>query len=165
MADLLMYRMAVDGKQLSMFGSDDMAMVGGEMHSVGNALNEELSTASHSLKNVSIIKATLLQSWNNFSVPLGVTVSCLPHNEVCDTGDRYTFTTIPNQVRFRACIASSHAEAPTDILFKNRESIRHTFCTRRGTSRTRQRNGARSMQSSIQATWRRRYWSIPKPFY
>ena len=33
---------------------------------------------------------------NSFPVPLGVSISCLPHNEVCDTGERYTFTTIPN---------------------------------------------------------------------
>ena len=42
------------------------------------------------------VQATLLQSYNTFGVPLGVTVSCLPKNEVVDTGDKYTFTTIPN---------------------------------------------------------------------
>lgn len=41
-------------------------------------------------------QATLLQCHNNFGVPLGVTINCLPKNEVIDTGDRYTFTTIPN---------------------------------------------------------------------
>lgn len=90
----------VDGKQLGVFGIDDMATssVSGQQDSGGGnmMLNAELSVATNSLRNVTVTKATLLQSWNNFSVPLGVSINCLPHNEVCDTGERYTFTTIPN---------------------------------------------------------------------
>lgn len=37
-----------------------------------------------------------MQMQNNFPIPLGVTINCLPRNEVVDTGDRYTFTTIPD---------------------------------------------------------------------
>ena len=59
-------------------------------------LNADFQAATNALRNVTVTKATLLQSYNTFGVPLGVTVSCLPKNEVVDTGDRYTFTTIPN---------------------------------------------------------------------
>lgn len=59
-------------------------------------MSYDLGSTLNSLKNATITKATILQSYNTFPVPLGVTISCLPTNEVCDTGDRYTLTTIPN---------------------------------------------------------------------
>ena len=100
----------VEGKHASIFGMDDtLDMVGtgadagggpgGSSGGGGNGsmlLNADLAAATNALRNVTITKATLLQSYNTFGVPLGVTVSCLPKNEVVDTGDKYTFTTIPN---------------------------------------------------------------------
>lgn len=72
-------------EQASIFGADD------DSH-----MSSDLGSTLNSLKNATITKATILQSYNTFPVPLGVTISCLPTNEVCDTGDRYTLTTIPN---------------------------------------------------------------------
>ena len=85
----------VEGKHISIFGVNDLsAATEGEVD--GSAMmNAGLTAATNSLKNVTITKATVLQSHNTFPVPLGVNVSCLPKNEICDTGDRYTFTTIP----------------------------------------------------------------------
>lgn len=103
----------VDGKHMNIFGIDDgfsgasTGSAAGDMHGSGPGgadvagngnmvLNSSLDAAMTSLKNATITKATILQSHNTFPVPLGVTVNCLPCNEVCDTGDKYTFTTIPN---------------------------------------------------------------------
>ncbi len=99
----------VEGKHASIFGMDDnfdvSSSTGAEMGGGGGGssqaggsmlLNADLAAATNALRNVTITKATLLQSYNTFGVPLGVTVSCLPKNEVVDTGDKYTFTTIPN---------------------------------------------------------------------
>ncbi len=95
----------VDGKHASIFGVDDgfslndsLSSSVSDASSAGGSmlLNADLAAATNALRNVTIIKATLLQCYNNFGVPLGVSVSCLPKNEAIDTGDRYTFTTIPN---------------------------------------------------------------------
>ena len=102
----------VEGKHASIFGVDDGFGTGMDGHSSTSAdmgasggtggssgsmlLNADLAAATNALRNVTITKATLLQSYNTFGVPLGVSVSCLPKNEVVDTGDKYTFTTIPN---------------------------------------------------------------------
>jgi hypothetical protein len=98
----------VEGKTATIFGVDDSfggistgsdAFNGSSsMNGAGGSmlLNADLAAATNSLRNVTITKATLLQSYNTFGVPLGLTISCLPKNEVVDTGDKYTFTTIPN---------------------------------------------------------------------
>jgi hypothetical protein len=75
----------VDGKSASIFGIDN-----------NTHLDTDFTSATNAIKNVTIRKATLLQSYNTFPVSLGVSVNCLPSNEVVDTGDKYTFTTIPN---------------------------------------------------------------------
>ncbi len=96
----------VEGKHTSIFGVDDTygglsstsADAGPGSSSSGGSmlLNADLAAATNALRNVTITKATLLQSYNTFGIPLGVSISCLPKNEVVDTGDKYTFTTIPN---------------------------------------------------------------------
>ena len=96
----------VEGKHAAIFGMQDVSgtsscspddMLSSEGGGGGNMLlNADLAAANNALRNVTITKATLLQCHNTFGVPLGVTINCLPRNEVVDTGDRYTFTTIPN---------------------------------------------------------------------
>jgi hypothetical protein len=76
----------VEGRGASIFGID------GNTHSI----DTDFTSATNAIKNVTIRKATLLQSYNTFPVALGVSINCLPCNEVVDTGDKYTFTTIPN---------------------------------------------------------------------
>ncbi len=58
-------------------GSSSLPGSGGSM-----LLNANLAAATNALRNVTITKATLLQSYNTFGVPL--------------KRDKYTFTTIPN---------------------------------------------------------------------
>jgi hypothetical protein len=90
----------VEGKHASIFGTEDSIGVDDATSSNSTSssmmLNADLAAATNSLRNVTITKATLLQSYNTFGVPLGVSINCLPRNEVVDTGDKYTFTTIPN---------------------------------------------------------------------
>lgn len=92
----------LEGKHATIFGVDEgfdsMAGTGSDVcGGAGNSmlLNADLAAATNALRNVTITKATLLQCYNTFGVPLGVTISCLPKNESVDTGDKYTFTTIP----------------------------------------------------------------------
>ena len=56
----------------------------------------DLAAATQSLRNANITKATLLQCHNTFPIPLGVTINCLPRTEVVETGEKFTFTTMPN---------------------------------------------------------------------
>lgn len=81
----------VDGKHHSVFGTDESIS-----HMSGGAHMSDLDSSLSPLKNATITKATVLQTYNTFPVPLGVTINVLPSNEVCDTGDKYAFTTIPN---------------------------------------------------------------------
>lgn len=75
----------LEGKGVDMFGPD-----------LGYHNDTDMTMSSEALRHATIRKATLLQSWNNFNVPLGVTVSCLPSNEVSDTGEKFAFCTMPN---------------------------------------------------------------------
>jgi hypothetical protein len=91
----------VEGKGPLIFGTDG-----------SSSIDTDLTSATNAIKNVTIRKATLLQSYNTFPVSLGVSVNCLPHNEVVDTGDKYTFTTIPNT-----------AVNTPSVLFETGESV------------------------------------------
>lgn len=101
----------VEGKHAQIFGLENMPGMAAE------ANGSDMVNPSTSLRNVNITKATLLQSHNTFDVPLGVTVNCLPKMEAVDTGDKYTFTTIPKtsmsipQVLFEAGESKTEAEA------------------------------------------------------
>ena len=88
----------VEGKHAAIFGTDDSGttMMDSNMNSGELNIDADLSATTNALRNATITKATLLQSYNSFPVPLGVTVNCLPCNKVVDVGDKYTFTTIPN---------------------------------------------------------------------
>lgn len=83
----------LEGKHASMFGVeegfDQTGRTGADAGGGGGAggvngtgsnmlLNADLAAATNALRNVTITKAKLLQSYNTFGVPLGVTVSCLP---------------------------------------------------------------------------------------
>lgn len=75
----------LEGKGTDMFGPD-----------LSYHTDADLSASAESLRHTTIRKATLLQSWSNFGVPLGVTVSCLPCQEVTELGEKYTFISMPN---------------------------------------------------------------------
>lgn len=73
-----------EGKGVDMFGSD-----------LCGQTDSDMTVASEALRHATIRKATLLQCYNNFNVPLGVSCSCLPSHEVVECGDKYAFTTMP----------------------------------------------------------------------
>jgi hypothetical protein len=55
----------------------------------------DIESLTAAISNVTIKKMTLEQCHNTFSVPVGVSINCIPSSECVDTGDAYAFTTIP----------------------------------------------------------------------
>jgi hypothetical protein len=74
----------LESKHVQVFGLDSH-----------NELGIESGTALNSLRNATILNARLLESKSTFPIPLGVNVSCLPKNEITETGDRYTYCVLP----------------------------------------------------------------------
>lgn len=70
----------VDGKQIGVFG------MGSEIDSQV-AINQLRTALIHELK--------VVQDRSTFPVPLGVTINCVPANEMTDLGDRYAYTVLP----------------------------------------------------------------------
>lgn len=48
------------------------------------------------LRNAIIRKVTVLETKSTFPVPLGVTINCIPSEEVTDSGERFAMTTLAN---------------------------------------------------------------------
>ena len=55
----------------------------------------DLNASLNSLKNAYILSCRLVEYKSSFPVPVGVMMSCIPNNEMTDSGDRYAFTTLP----------------------------------------------------------------------
>ena len=56
----------------------------------------DLASSINSLRNAYIVSCRLLEQRSTFPVPLGVSMTCIPNNELTETGDRYAFTALPN---------------------------------------------------------------------
>ena len=56
---------------------------------------QDLGTAIKVLQSTWLVKATVLEQKNSFPVPLGINVSCIKGQEHIDTGESYTFTSLP----------------------------------------------------------------------
>ena len=69
----------VEGKHAQIFGTEghDYGNMSADMGG-GVSSTSEMASASTTLRNVNITKATVLQSHNTFDIPLGVTINCLP---------------------------------------------------------------------------------------
>ncbi len=70
----------VDGKQLGAFG------MGTEV---------DANVATNQLRTALIHEVTVLQDYSTFPVPLGVTINCIPSQEITDLGERYAYTVMP----------------------------------------------------------------------
>jgi len=70
----------VDGKQIGVFG-------------LGNEVDAQVAT--NQLRTALIHEVKLLQDRSTFPVPLGVTINCVPPQEMTDLGERYTYTVLP----------------------------------------------------------------------
>jgi hypothetical protein len=57
--------------------------------------DQDLGTAIKVLQSTWLVKATVLEQKNSFPVPLGINVSCIKGQEHIDTGECYTFTSLP----------------------------------------------------------------------
>jgi hypothetical protein len=55
----------------------------------------DLASSTNALRNAYIVGCKLLEHRSTFPVPLGVSMSCIPNNELTETGDRYAFTVLP----------------------------------------------------------------------
>ena len=56
---------------------------------------QDLGAAIKVLQSTWLVKATVLEQKNSFPVPLGINVSCIKGQEHIDTGECYTFTSLP----------------------------------------------------------------------
>jgi hypothetical protein len=70
----------VDGKQIGVFG------MGSEMDS---------QVATNQLRTALIHELKLLQDRSTFPVPLGVTINCVPAQEMTDLGEKFAYTVLP----------------------------------------------------------------------
>lgn len=55
----------------------------------------DLSSSTNALRNAYIVACRLLEYRSTFPVPLGVSMSCIPNNELTETGERFAFTALP----------------------------------------------------------------------
>lgn len=55
----------------------------------------DLASSTNSLRNAYIVSCRLLEHRSTFPVPLGVSMTCIPNNELTETGDKYAFTSMP----------------------------------------------------------------------
>ena len=106
----------VDGKQAVIWGLQDLS-VGSSISSAspggGGGISSSVNSATHALSNAVIQKAVLLEHKSNFKVPLGVTINCLPSNEMTGYGEAYCYTVLPesiNTVPLRLFEASEQSE-------------------------------------------------------
>ena len=80
---------AVDGKQTTIWGLQDIA--GG----MGGDASATHASATHALSNAIVKSAILLEHKSTFKVPLGISISCLPSNEMTGFGEAYCYTVLP----------------------------------------------------------------------
>jgi len=71
----------IDGKQVYMFGN--------------NAETADVTTSINAIKNAYIVSCRVLEVKNSIPVPIGVTMNCIPMNEMVETGERFAFTSLP----------------------------------------------------------------------
>jgi hypothetical protein len=71
----------IDGKQVYMFSN--------------NADRSDMTSAVNSLKNAYILNCKVLEVKSSLPVPVGVSINCIPNNELTDTAEKYAFTALP----------------------------------------------------------------------
>jgi hypothetical protein len=71
----------VDGKQIGVFG-------------MGSEVDSQIAT--NQLRTALIHELKLLQDRSTFPVPLGVTINCVPPQEMTDLGEKFAYTVLPN---------------------------------------------------------------------
>jgi len=108
----------IDGKQVHMFGENS--------HEDANI---DPSCATNALKGATIVSARLLETRNEYPFTLGVTVSCLPRNEIVDTGDKYTYTALP-----KSSVSSPYTLFEADSRTQDSQNWRKKYSEYNGTN-------------------------------
>ena len=60
-------------------------------------LNSEMDpvACTNSLRATQLVKATLNEQYSTFPCTMGVSISCVPPDEVTELGERYAYTVLP----------------------------------------------------------------------
>lgn len=59
---------------------------------------EDRNKAMNAIRNANITKVEVLQTANTFPTETGVSINLIPKCEAVESGDKFSFTTLPNQV-------------------------------------------------------------------
>lgn len=70
--------------------------------------------AASVLQSAVLHKLTVLETKNSFPCNIGVTISCIPSEEMTNTGHRYAITTLPESHNTTPCVCFTAAESETD---------------------------------------------------
>lgn len=79
------------------------------------------SSSIHCLGSATIHRAVLLEHKSTFKVPLGISISCLPSNEMTNTGEGYCYTVLPESTNNTPLTLYEHSE----VLAKQNFSLWH----------------------------------------
>lgn len=100
----------VDNKVTEMFGLND---------SEGVCI--DAGSMSNSLRNAVILKATMLEAKSTFPIPLGVSISCLPSEEITDSGEKFACTVLPNSTNSNPIVIyQTDASSDEGIEWRNK---------------------------------------------
>lgn len=83
----------VEGKQAVIWGLQDVVGAASGANGLGSGSTH--NSATHALSSAVIQSAVLLEHKSTFKVPLGVTINCLPCNEMTGFGEAYCYTVLP----------------------------------------------------------------------
>ena len=88
----------------------------GEIFGINDVFESQpdASTTAAVLQSAVLHKLTVLEQKNDFPCNLGVTISCIPSEELTNTGQRYAITALPNSHNSTPCVCFSAAESETD---------------------------------------------------
>ena len=74
----------------------------------------DAGVAASVLQSAVLHKLTILEQKNDFPCSIGVSISCIPSEEMTNTGQRYAITALPNSHNTTPCVCFSAAESETD---------------------------------------------------
>lgn len=88
----------------------------GEIFGVNDVFESQPDSgvAAAVLQNAVLHKLTVLEQKNEFPCNIGVTISCIPSEEMTKTGQRYAITALPETHNATPCVCFTAAESETD---------------------------------------------------
>lgn len=88
----------------------------GEVFGINDVFDStpDAGLAASVLQSAVLHKVTVLEQKNEFPCNIGVTISCIPSEEMTKTGQRYAITALPETHNATPCVCFSAAESETD---------------------------------------------------